>query len=193
LIVDPGLGDDIVSLRGISPDHHVPAVRCEPVGPGRVVVRADGAVSSVRAGATKGVDAAKSAFADGFAAASGVGPIRPAPTIWCSRCQYFTAVTEADVDENLDAINDRDVLVDVIQLDDGYQSELDDWLTLSSRFRSLPGMVERIRASGRRAGIWIASFVVGARSATAAEHPEWLVRTETGTPVLALRNWGQDV
>jgi alpha-galactosidase len=31
-----------------------------------------------------------------------------------------------------------------------------------------------------------------AKSAIAAEHPEWLVRTETGPPVLALHNWGQD-
>ena len=81
------------------------------------MVRADEAVSSVRAGATNGVDAAKAAFADGFVAASDVGPIRPAPTIWCSWYRYFTAVTEADVGENLDAINDRDVPVDVIQLD----------------------------------------------------------------------------
>jgi alpha-galactosidase len=58
--------------------------------------------------------------------------------------------------------------------------------------RILSRLVERIRNSGRRAGIWVAPFLVGAESATAAEHPEWLVRTETGAPVLAVRNWGQD-
>jgi alpha-glucosidase (family GH31 glycosyl hydrolase) len=58
--------------------------------------------------------------------------------------------------------------------------------------RILSRLVERIRNSGRRAGIWVAPFLVGAESATAAEHPEWLVRTETGAPVLAVRNWDQD-
>lgn len=110
------------------------------------------------------MDAARAAFAEGFAAASGVGPIRPAPTIWCSWYQYFSAVTETDIDENLVAIADRDLPVDVIQLDDGYQCELGDWLTLSSRFESLGAMVARIRDNGRRAGIWIAPFLVGARS-----------------------------
>ena len=145
-----------------------------------------------RTDAALGIDAAKAAFADGFAAASGVGLLRPAPTIWSSWYQYFTSVRESDIDENLLAIADRDLPVDVIQLDDGYQRELGDWLTLSSRFASLEAMVARIREGGRRAGIWIAPFLVGARSDVAAQHRDWLVRDEAGTPVNALHNWGQD-
>lgn len=192
LIIDPANGDEILAVGGVSADREVPVVRSERLAGRRVVVSADGPVSTVRTVAALGMDAAKAAFADAFAAASGVGPIRAAPTIWCSWYQYFTEVTETDIDENLIAITDRDLPVDVVQLDDGYQRELGDWLTLSSRFGSLVGMVERIRESGRRAGIWIAPFLVGARSAIAAEHPEWLVRTEAGPPVLALRNWGQN-
>jgi alpha-galactosidase len=96
------------------------------------------------------------------------------------------------VDENLRAIADRELAVDVIQLDDGYERELGDWLQLSSRFTSLASTVERIREHGRRAGIWLAPFLVGVRSAIAAEHPDWIVRGESGQPVFAIHNWGQD-
>jgi alpha-galactosidase len=192
LVVDPGTGDEVLAVGAFSAGREIPAVRCEPLGDGRVRVSADGSVSATRHTPTGGLETAKSAFAERFAAASGVGPIRPAPTIWCSWYGYYNQVTEADVDANLDAIVERRLPVDVIQLDDGYQSELGDWLTLSPRFKSLPGMVARIRDRGRRAGIWIAPFLAGARSALAAAHPDWLVRTATGAPVVAVHNWGQD-
>ena len=47
-------------------------------------------------------------------------------------------------------------------------------------------MVGDIRATGRRVGIWLAPFFVGADSAVAAQHPEWL----TGG---AGHNWRQDM
>jgi alpha-galactosidase len=78
--------------------------------------------------------------------------------------------------------------VDVVQIDDGWQAEIGDWLTLSARFSSLADLVGRIRAAGRRAGIWLAPFLVGARSRLAAEHPQWLVADAD-----AGHNWDQDL
>ena len=43
-----------------------------------------------------------------------------------------------------------------------------------------------MRSTGRRAGIWVAPFLVGARSTLATEHPDWLVGP-------AGRNWGDDL
>jgi alpha-galactosidase len=192
LIIDPGTGDEILALGAFSADRQIPVIRCERLSERRLVASADGPTVMARTAAAHGIDGAKSAFAERFAAASGVTTIRPAPTIWCSWYDYFAAVTEADVDENLHAIAERELPVDVIQLDDGYQRELGDWLQLSPRFGSLQGLVGRIRDRGRRAGIWTAPFLAGARSAIAAEHPEWLVRTEAGAPVHAIHNWGQD-
>jgi alpha-galactosidase len=95
-------------------------------------------------------------------------------------------VTEADIVENLDAVGERDLPVDVIQIDDGWQAEIGDWLTFSGRFSSLPKLAEQIRRDGRRPGIWIAPFIAGARSELARTHPEWL----TGD---AGHNWDQDL
>jgi alpha-galactosidase len=191
LVVDPGTGEEVVAIGATAANQAIPVIRCEQVGEGRLVVTADVAVSIIRVDASRGIDAAKGAFADAFAGASAVKGIRAAPTIWCSWYDYFSVITEADVAENLRAIADRELPVDVIQLDDGYERELGDWLQLSSRFTSLASTVERIREHGRRAGIWLAPFLVGVRSSVAAEHPDWIVRGESGEPVFAIHNWGQ--
>lgn len=86
-----------------------------------------------------------------------------------------------------------DLPVDVVQIDDGYQKALGDWLTLSGRFRSRAGIADAIRARGRRAGIWTAPFLVDPASDLAAEHPEWLVRDTDGGFTHAGRNWGHDL
>ncbi len=46
---------------------------------------------------------------------------------------------------------------------------------MSARFSSLPNIVARIHDHGRRAGIWVAPFLVGHRSAVFREHADWLV------------------
>jgi alpha-galactosidase len=68
--------------------------------------------------------------------------------------------------------------VGVVQIDDGYEAAPGDWLVPADRFGDLPGLVGRIRDSGRRAGIWIAPMLVGQASALYADHPDWVVRDE---------------
>ena len=92
------------------------------------------------------------------------GGLRPVPPVWCSWYQYYDAVTEADIAANLAAMDDLGLGFGVVQIDDGYQAAPGDWLVPSGRFASLPGLVRRIRATGRRAGIWIAPALLGRRS-----------------------------
>ncbi len=196
LAVDPGTGGPVRVWAATDPTLEVATIRAERRGD-RLVVTADGPVLEW-SGAGDGagdLDAALGGWASGYAAPLLGGPIRPAPTIWCSWYHYFTEVSEADMVENLDALDRLDLPVDVVQLDDGYQSELGDWLTLSDRFESLGDLVARIRDRGRRAGIWVAPFLVGVRSELAREHPDWLVRgADPGAePAHAGHNWKQDL
>jgi alpha-galactosidase len=101
--------------------------------------------------------------------------LRRAPSVWCSWYHYFLDVTEADIDENLAGFARRDLPVDVVQVDDGWQAAVGDWLELSPRFSSLHDLAARIRDSGRRAGIWVAPFTVAEHSRLAVDHPEWLL------------------
>lgn len=192
LAVDPGTGGPVRVWSAADPTVAVPEIRAEPRGD-RLVVSADGPVVDSSYGPD--LRQALGEWAAGVAAAAGVGTPRPAPTIWCSWYHYFTEVTEADMAENLDAMDRLRLPVDVVQLDDGYQAGLGDWLTLSDRFASLPDLVGRIRDRGRRAGIWVAPFLVGARSEVARRHPEWLVggAHPDGPPASAGHNWDQDL
>jgi alpha-galactosidase len=170
LAVDPGTGEGVHVVGAPSPAGPIPSIRADVRG-GQVVVRADGPVE--HAVLPGGLDAALGGWGEAFAARAGVGPLRPAPTLWCSWYHYYTRVTEADVEENLLALAELDLDLDVVQIDDGYQAEIGDWLLPSHRFASLPDLVARIRDRGRRAGIWTAPFLVGARSELAGRHPEW--------------------
>jgi alpha-galactosidase len=186
LAVDPGDGGPVHVVATASPEHPVASVRADVVD-GTVLVRADGPVRHHIDPRRDGVPGALGRWADRFAAEAGVA-VRQAPTLWCSWYHYGPAVTEADVDENLAALDDLGVDADVVQIDDGHQSELGDWLTGSDRFTSLPDTVARIRDRGRRAGIWVAPFLVGARSELARRRPELLM-----PGCHAGHGWGQDL
>jgi alpha-galactosidase len=168
------------------PSREVPSIRARALD-GRLVVSADGDVTETSY--TGGLYAALAAWADEFAARARVGPVPSLPTVWCTWYQYFIAVREEDVLENLAAIDRLDLDVGVIQIDDGYETEIGDWLERSLRFPTpLADLADRIRATGRRAGIWTAPLLVGERSRLAADHPDWLVRgADPG------RNWDQQL
>ena len=185
LAVDPGTGDGVHVFGARSPDGPIPSVRAEVDGdtvtvlggPDRRQRRPPPA--GRRAGDDPALhqplDLALAEWGDRFAAAAGLAAPRRPPTAWCSWYHYFEHVTQDDVEENLQAIGDLGLDIDVVQIDDGYQAEIGDWLLLSDRFASLGAVVDHIRGAGRRAGIWVAPFLVGERAVLAREHPDWLV------------------
>nr|WSY54689.1 alpha-galactosidase [Streptomyces sp. NBC_00886] len=185
LALDPGDGSPARLWAAVDPTGSVPSIRLA-VQDGVAEVGADGPVKE-----WTGTDI-QSVLGD-WADSLGVTTPRRAPTVWCSWYEYFTAVTEDDIHENLRAMDTLDLPIDVVQIDDGYQKALGDWLTLSGRFRSRAGIADAIRARGRRAGIWTAPFLVDPASDLAAEHPEWLVRDAAGGFAHAGRNWGHDL
>lgn len=191
LAFDPGNGSGYRIYAGVDAAETVPSIQAIVEGE-RISVFAKGKVAATIDDGPGTLENALARWADGFAAAAGVAEIRRAPTIWCSWYQYFTNVTEADMVENIDAVERLDLPVDVIQLDDGYQAAHGDWLTLTDRFESLQGISDRIQATGRRAGIWVAPFLVFPDSELARRHPDWLLGYPS-QPVHAGHNWGRDL
>lgn len=107
---------------------------------------------------------------------------------WCSWYHFFHDVTEEDVLRNLDAlVKHRDEIpIRLVQLDDGYQRAIGDWLATNPKFpRGLAPLAADIRAAGFEAGLWTAPFCVAPDSALFAAEPHWLLRHQ-GEPFLGL-------
>ncbi len=106
----------------------------------------------------------------------------PSPVGWCSWYQYHTGITESQVLANLDFLVRHPHLgVEVLQLDDGYQTAVGDWLSLNRKFpRGLAPMARAIDQAGFQAGIWTAPFFASRRSRLLARHPECFLRDTRG-------------
>ncbi len=150
------------------PSREVASLRLDALAD-RIVVLADGPVTELVT--EGGIEAALAAVGDRL----GPGTVASIPPGWCSWSCYFGHVTEADVVENLDAVARLALPIEIVQIDDGYEAGIGDWLESSPRFGSLQDVADRISAAGRRPGLWTAPFVVGEQSALAAAHPDWLV------------------
>jgi alpha-galactosidase len=98
---------------------------------------------------------------------------------WCSWYHFFHAVTEDDVLRNLEALAAErgDLPVSVVQLDDGYQRAIGDWLETNEKFpRGLAPLAADIRSAGFRAGIWTAPFCAVTEARIHEDHRDWLLR-----------------
>jgi alpha-galactosidase len=122
-------------------------------------------------------------FADELGARAGARTGSPFQSGWCSWYQFFGRVSEADLLRNLEALAKARVEfpIDLVQLDDGYQRAVGDWLETNERFpRGLAPLAQEIRSAGFRAGIWLAPFCAVPESRLFAAHPDWLLRGEGG-------------
>ena len=108
--------------------------------------------------------------------------------VWCSWYSYYGDVTADAIEAEIDAVGDLGF--DVIQIDDGWQAGVGDWIPAGDFAGRMPELAERIVGSGRRAGLWLAPFIARSDSLLATTRPELLLRDRDGSPVTAGINWG---
>lgn len=109
------------------------------------------------------------------------GPIRGYSTWY----YYFNKLKADDVLANLRAIRERSIGVDVVQIDDGYQEHVGDWLRLKPGFAGrMREIAEAIRQAGMRPGIWLAPFAADRKSELFRTHPDFILRNEYGRRLL---------
>jgi len=110
---------------------------------------------------------------------------------WCSWYHYFSRVAPEHMRSNLRLAVAHDL--DFVQLDDGYQAAIGDWLATNDRWpEGTAPVAAEIAGAGKRAGIWTAPFLAGENSNLARQHPDWLVAHHTGSPRRGMYNpeWG---
>ncbi|MBR3423422.1 MAG: alpha-galactosidase [Clostridia bacterium] len=108
-------------------------------------------------------------------------PERPAG--WCSWYCFGPKVTKDDVDRNTDFISKNLPELKYIQIDDGYQEYMGDWLYVSPKFGDLGSVLAKINENGCESAIWVAPFIAQAESRVFREHPEYFVKDEKGAPL----------
>src|SRR4029453_16472085 len=97
--------------------------------------------------------------------------VRAIPSGWCSWSCYFQHVTGVAALEPPEAAERFALPVEIVQIDDGYESGIGDWLDEKPHFGSLRRVAASIRTAGKIPGIWTAPFLVGQRSRLARGPP----------------------
>jgi alpha-galactosidase len=117
-------------------------------------------------------------------------------TGWCSWYNLYAAIDERLILEHLGAASkfrdQRNVPLDVFQIDDGFTPEMGDWLDVKPQFpRGMKPLIADIATAGFTPGLWIAPFLVGNRSRLFAEHPDWVVQSTSGGPLVHMKFYGE--
>ena len=132
---------------------------------------------------------------------SSISHLGKTPGGWESWYNHYANINEALILKDLEALTKTENIISIgnfsskiFQIDDGWELALGDWIPRKDRFANgfIP-LVQKIEDAGFIPGLWIAPFIIDARSKTAAEHPDWLLRDEKHELVIAGYNplWGK--
>jgi alpha-galactosidase len=108
------------------------------------------------------------------------------PAGWCSWYCFGSRVTAKNVIDNLGAIAKDVPQLKYVQLDDGYQPAMGDWLETGKAFGGdVQGVLQAIRKQGFEPAIWVAPFIAESGSHLFQQHPDWFMTGEDGKPLPA--------
>ena len=106
------------------------------------------------------------------------------PTGWCSWYCFGPRVTAQQVLDNLDFIASHTPGLRYVQIDDGYQPAMGDWLETGTAFGgNVQGVLKEIRHRGFEPAIWVAPFVAEEKSHVFQQNPGWFVKDTDGKPL----------
>ncbi len=191
LVVQPEPDAPVTVVHSPDPHTEMASIRLE-LREATAVITANGEVVVTERGPdlVSALEEHAASVADHLGVPAG-GTGRSLGTGWCSWYGYYHDVTEQVVHDELALLDRHGLAVDTVQLDDGYQTGIGDWL--SRRIDTFPSPLQdlaaRIADTGRSAGIWTAPFLVGADSRLAQDHPDWLV----GGAAASDEHWGQHI
>lgn len=99
---------------------------------------------------------------------------------WCSGPEFKNRISEKKLlDSTRQLVSHPELGVSFVQLDDGYQTAIGDWLSLNNKFPSgLKAIADEIHQHGFKAGICLVPFVAGRNSALFREQPDWFLNDE---------------
>jgi alpha-galactosidase len=114
-----------------------------------------------------------------------------APRVWCSWYSLYTVIDEKILFEIFDGLGD--LPFDVLQVDDGWQVSIGDWEANKKFPSGMNALAEKIKSTGRRAGLWLAPLIAVESSQLFKQHADWFLHDERGRFVSAGFNWGEQL
>lgn len=103
---------------------------------------------------------------------------------WTSWYHYYTDISEDIILDNLSAFSEKQLAIDIFQIDDGYQTHIGDWLSVKANFpNGMAHICRKIHEQNYKAGIWLAPFICEQKSELFQQHPDWILKDRTGKPV----------
>jgi alpha-galactosidase len=121
----------------------------------------------------------------------GRGRAKTAYRVWCSWYSLYTAIDEASLNNIFDGLGD--LPFDVLQVDDGWQIGIGDWQANGKFPSGMKTLADKIKATGRKAGLWLAPLLAVPSSSIYQDHRDWLLHDEQGKLVSAGFNWGEQL
>ena len=119
---------------------------------------------------------------------------REVPDGWCSWYCYGPVITEGAINKNLKHAKQFFPELKYIQIDDGYQPHMGDWLEQTKKFKhQMKDICLNIRNEGFEPAMWVAPFIASEKSRVFKNNPDWFIKDENGTPLCAekvtFRGW----
>jgi alpha-galactosidase len=111
------------------------------------------------------------------------------PRVWCSWYSLYTMIDEDTLYNIFDGLEDQPF--DTLQVDDGWQKKIGDWEANEKFPSGMNALAEKIKSTGRKAGLWLAPLIAAESSQLFREHQDWFLRNERGVLVSAGFNWGE--
>jgi alpha-galactosidase len=116
---------------------------------------------------------------------------KPSHNVWCSWYSFYVAITEPLLYKVFEEF--ADAPLDVLQVDDGWQVAVGDW-DANQKFPSgMKALADKIKSTGRQAGLWLAPLIAVKSSKLFNEHPSWFLKDTSGKFVSAGYNWGEQL
>jgi alpha-galactosidase len=91
------------------------------------------------------------------------------PRIWCSWYSFYTAIDESILHRIFDDLGD--LPFDVLQVDDGWQVSIGDWVANAKFPSGMNTLAKKIKSTGRKAGLWLAPLIAVESSRLFRKHP----------------------
>lgn len=114
-----------------------------------------------------------------------------APRVWCSWYSLYTVIDEPILFKTFDKLGD--LPFDVLQVDDGWQVSIGDWEENKKFPSGMQALAEKIKSTGRKAGLWLAPLIAVKSSRLFREHSDWFLHDERWRLVSAGFNWGEQL